>query len=46
MDALGDRLARRWVEFGRLLRRNGVQTTAGQMRDLLDVLHAGLISSG
>jgi uncharacterized protein len=45
MDALGDRLARRWVEFGRLLRRNGVQTTAGQMRDLLDVLHAGLIDS-
>jgi uncharacterized protein with von Willebrand factor type A (vWA) domain len=26
------------MEFGRLLRRNGVETTAGQMRDLLRVL--------
>ncbi len=38
LAALGDRLARRWMEFGRLLRRNGVETTAGQMRDLLRVL--------
>ena len=26
MDALGDKLVRRWIDFGRLLRRNGVQT--------------------
>src|SRR5881296_1648298 len=32
------RLARRWIDFGRLLRRNGVETTGGQMRDLLRVL--------
>jgi uncharacterized protein with von Willebrand factor type A (vWA) domain len=38
LSTLGDRLARRWLEFGRLLRRNGVETTAGQMRDLLRVL--------
>ena len=35
---LADRLARRWVDFGRLLRRNGVAVTAGQMRDLLRAL--------
>jgi uncharacterized protein with von Willebrand factor type A (vWA) domain len=35
---LGDRLARRWVEFGRLLRRNGVEVTPAQVRDLLRVL--------
>src|SRR4051812_45598883 len=35
---LGDRMARRWVSFGRLLRRNGVACTAGQMRDLLAAL--------
>src|SRR3954452_11052935 len=35
---LGDRLARRWVSFGRLLRRNGVACTAGPMRDLLTAL--------
>ncbi|HEX6606569.1 MAG TPA: hypothetical protein VF276_06600, partial [Chloroflexia bacterium] len=38
MDALGDKLVRRWIDFGRLLRRNGVQTTADQMHDLLSVL--------
>src|SRR5438132_7476900 len=35
---LGDKLARRWIDFGRLLRRNGVDTTPGQMRDLLRAL--------
>src|SRR6476469_1652926 len=35
---LGDKMARRWVSFGRLLRRNGVICTAGQMRDLLTAL--------
>ena len=35
---LGNRLARRWIDFGRLLRRNGVETTSGQMRDLLRAL--------
>ncbi len=35
---LADRLTRRWVDFGRLLRRNGVAVTAGQMRDLLRAL--------
>ena len=39
-EALGQRLIRRWIEFGRLLRRNGVLITAGQMRDLLAVLAA------
>src|SRR5437867_9628803 len=38
LDALGGKLARRWVDFGRLLRRNGVETTAGQVRDLLRAL--------
>jgi uncharacterized protein with von Willebrand factor type A (vWA) domain len=38
VDALGDKLVRRWIDFGRLLRRNGVQTTADQMHDLLSVL--------
>ena len=38
LDALGDKLARRWIDFGRLLRRNGVATTSGQMRDLLRAL--------
>jgi uncharacterized protein len=37
-QVLGSRLARRWIDFGRLLRRNGVSTTGGQMRDLLRVL--------
>jgi uncharacterized protein with von Willebrand factor type A (vWA) domain len=36
--SLGDKMARRWVDFGRLLRRNGVMATAGQMRDLLAAL--------
>jgi uncharacterized protein with von Willebrand factor type A (vWA) domain len=36
--ALGNRLARRWIDFGRLLRRNGVETTSGQVRDLLRAL--------
>ncbi|HUS17708.1 MAG TPA: VWA domain-containing protein [Chloroflexia bacterium] len=31
----GDQLLRRWIEFGRLLRRNGVGLTAGQVGDLL-----------
>jgi uncharacterized protein with von Willebrand factor type A (vWA) domain len=35
---LGNRLAQRWIAFGRLLRRNGVETTPGQVRDLLRVL--------
>ena len=35
---LADRLTRRWVDFGRLLRRNGVAVTAGQVRDLLRAL--------
>ncbi|MDQ2807511.1 MAG: hypothetical protein M3Z04_11460, partial [Chloroflexota bacterium] len=35
---LGDQQIRRWVAFGRLLRRNGVVLTAGQVRDLLQVL--------
>lgn len=35
---LGDLLTRRWLDFGRLLRRNGVLTTPAQMRDLLRVL--------
>lgn len=38
LDALGGRLARRWIDFGRLLRRNGVMCTSGQMRDLLRAL--------
>ena len=38
LGPLGDKLARRWIAFGRLLRRNGVETTAGQMRDLLRAL--------
>ncbi|MEO8286641.1 MAG: VWA domain-containing protein [Chloroflexota bacterium] len=33
--ALAERLTRRWIDFGRLLRRNGVAVTAGQVRDLL-----------
>src|SRR5437763_6374844 len=37
-SALEERLTRRWVDFGRLLRRNGVETTAGQVRDLLRAL--------
>jgi uncharacterized protein with von Willebrand factor type A (vWA) domain len=37
-SVLGNRLARRWIDFGRLLRRNGVDTTGAQMRDLLRVL--------
>src|SRR5205814_6309296 len=37
-SALEERLARRWIDFGRLLRRNGVETTAGQVRDLLRAL--------
>ncbi len=37
---VGDQQMRRWVDFGRLLRRNGVATTAGQVRDLLAVLSA------
>src|SRR3954469_22939022 len=36
--AVGNRLIHRWIEFGRLLRRNGVLTTAAQMRDLLQIL--------
>lgn len=35
---LGARLAQRWINFGRLLRRNGVNTTSGQVRDLLRIL--------
>lgn len=35
---LGEKMARRWIDFGRLLRRNGVATTAGQMRDLFKAL--------
>src|SRR6266568_1537032 len=35
---LADRLTRRWIDFGRLLRRNGVGVTAGQVRDLLRAL--------
>ncbi|HVF99320.1 MAG TPA: VWA domain-containing protein [Chloroflexia bacterium] len=35
---LGNRLTQRWIAFGRLLRRNGVETTSGQVRDLLRVL--------
>src|SRR4051794_14070590 len=38
LEALGGRLTSRWVQFGRLLRRNGVQTTPGQVQDLLRVL--------
>src|SRR5207253_2859696 len=38
LQMVGSRLARRWIDFGRLLRRNGVETTGGQMRDLLRVL--------
>ena len=38
LDALGTKLERRWVEFGRLLRRNGVQLSPGQVQDLLRVL--------
>src|SRR5919201_1993033 len=38
LNKLGARLARRWIDFGRLLRRNGIETTGGQMRDLLRVL--------
>jgi uncharacterized protein with von Willebrand factor type A (vWA) domain len=37
-SALGDRFTRRWIDFGRLLRRNGVAVTAGQVRDLLRAL--------
>jgi uncharacterized protein with von Willebrand factor type A (vWA) domain len=37
-SALEDRLTRRWIDFGRLLRRNGVAVTAGQVRDLLRAL--------
>jgi len=37
-STLGDQQIRRWVDFGRLLRRNGVALTAGQMHDLLQVL--------
>ncbi|PZR93636.1 MAG: hypothetical protein DLM67_13435 [Candidatus Nephthysia bennettiae] len=35
---LGATLVQRWVAFGRLLRRNGVEVTPGQVRDLLRVL--------
>ncbi|HMA35926.1 MAG TPA: VWA domain-containing protein, partial [Chloroflexia bacterium] len=45
MDALGARLAGRWLAFERLLRRNGVPTTAGQMQSWLQVLAAGLVDS-
>ena len=38
LNALGGKLTRRWIDFGRLLRRNGVDTTSGQMRDLLRAL--------
>jgi uncharacterized protein with von Willebrand factor type A (vWA) domain len=38
LAAVGDKVARRWIAFGRLLRRNGVETTAGQVRDLLRAL--------
>src|SRR6476469_7716455 len=38
VTALGATLIRRWVPFGRLLRRNGVEVTPGQVRDLLRVL--------
>ena len=38
LEALGGRLARRWIRFGRLLRRNGVRTTADQIRELLRAL--------
>ncbi len=38
LEALGGRLVKRWIRFGRLLRRNGVPTTAGQMRELLRAL--------
>ena len=37
-EALGTGLIRRWIDFGRLLRRNGIATSAGQMHDLLRVL--------
>ena len=40
LDALGDKLSRRWIEFGRLLRRNGVRIAPGQIHDLLRVLPA------
>ncbi len=36
--ALGGRLARRWVAFGRVLRRDGVEVKPGQIRDLLRAL--------
>ena len=38
LDALGVKLERRWVEFGRLLRRNGVHLSPGQVQGLLRVL--------
>ena len=38
VTAFGATLIRRWVAFGRLLRRNGVEVTPGQVRDLLRVL--------
>jgi uncharacterized protein with von Willebrand factor type A (vWA) domain len=38
LDTLGANLSSRWVAFGRLLRRNGVDVTPAQVRDLLRVL--------
>lgn len=37
-QALGKKLTRRWIEFGRLLRRNGVDLSPAQVQDLLRVL--------
>lgn len=37
-DPLGTKLARRWIAFGRLLKRNGVHLSPAQMQDLLRVL--------
>jgi uncharacterized protein with von Willebrand factor type A (vWA) domain len=38
IEAFGTRLARRWIAFGRLLKRNGVHLSPAQMQDLLRVL--------
>ncbi len=40
LEKLGNKLARRWIEFGRLLKRNGVQLSPGQVQDLLRILPA------
>src|SRR6187200_2481762 len=38
LSSLGGKLTRRWVEFSRLLKRNGVQVSPTQMQDLLRAL--------